>query len=802
MNMLPSALRSLTKSPRYTLLAVSIIALGTGACSAIFCLYDSTMLAPRAGIVAEAELVDIGRTQNGAGFDNFSVPDFTDYREQNSTFVDMAGTDYSPSPAGLSVGGMAENANLQWVSPNYFGVLGTRLVKGRSFTDDRNPHAEVIISHRYWQRRFQSDPNVIGRDVLLNNVPATVIGVTEPGFTGNTMLVVDFWAPFPFFARIDPESSALTRRGSSFIIALGRLKPGVSIPQAQDDLSRIARRNAELYPETHRERGVAVMPSGRFPGEIRQMATVFMGVLGLLVLLAFLVASANIASLMLARSAIRQREFAVRSALGADRSRLVRSLLLEHLTLFVLGGLGGTLVCLWILDLLKALVPALPVNLELNVQLNPLTVAFTLLLALLIGLGFSLGPALSAARFDLLTVLRQGEQPMGSTRIFGLRGLFLVIQLTLSLALLVTAATLTQSLWRLAHRDPGFDARRVEFIQIDLSTAGMNEPAGRQFLDRLLLEAARLPTVEHAALTVAIPLDGTGYGFGGLSLPGATETDADIRTDWNLISPDYFATMGIPLLQGRAFTANDREGSPLVGIVNETLARRLWPHESAIGRTLLNEDNKPVEIIGVARDAKYRSAGELPRNHFYAPIAQLYFRRPGLMVKTRDDISVIPQLRKLVHQLQPSLPVYHAQSLTAATAASLMPQRIAASAALATGLLTLLLAATGVYGVTLYWTSTRTREFGVRLALGATPRSLVSLALSGCLRLSMVAILLGLVAAHGLTLLINSLFGGIVASPLVYATAALGFALLVIFAAWLPARRSARVDPMIALRAE
>ncbi|MBI3885480.1 MAG: ABC transporter permease [Opitutae bacterium] len=794
-------LRPLLKSPRYALLAIAIIALGTGSCTAVFSLFESLMLKPRAGLVDESRLADIGLTRKGSGFDNFSYPDFEDYRAQNSTFTDIAAVAFATRPAGLSVADDAQPANLQWVSANFFSVLGARFASGRGFAGTTG-EAAVVLSHNYWQRRFQSDPAAVGRSVILNGQPVAIIGVTEPGFHGATVVAADLWVPYSFNAVLHPGSQLTINRENTILMGIGRLKPGVTLAQAQGDLSLIAARNAAAYPLSHQDHGVAVARSSRFPGEIGLAAGAFLGILGLLALLALLVASANIAGLMLARGAARQREFAVRSALGADRARLVRALLAEHLTLFVIGGAAGSLVCLWLVDALRGLVPVLPVSVAVDVTVNPAAFAFILGLSLLVGLVFGLGPALSSSRFDLLAVLRRGERPAGGSRLFSLRSFFLVIQLTLSLALLTTAATLARSLWQLAYRDPGFDSRRVEFVQFDLRTAGLTDKTGPLFLAQLLSAAQRLPTLSHAAFTAVVPLEGGGKSFGDLRKPTDSKDEPAPRLDWNLVSPDYFATLGIPLVKGRGFTAADRDGAPLVGIVNETMAARYWPGENAVGKILLNSDGKPVEIVGVARNAKYRSAGEAPRPHFYAPSAQLYDSRTTLFAKSLTGASVVPQLRALVAKLQPALPVHHAQSLSDSIAASQVPQRVAAGAALGTGALALLLAGMGVYGVTLFWTTTRAREFGVRLALGAAPRSLLVLALSGSLRLAAIATVFGLAAAFGLTLLVNSLFGGIDASPLVFGGAAALFAGLVALAAFLPARRAARVDPMIALRAE
>lgn len=798
---LTTTLRSLRKAPRFSALAILLIALGTGGCAAVFSLFDSLLLQPRHGIADERTLVDIGRTQAGAGFDNFSYPDYEDYRSRNTTFVDIAAVDYSPNPAGLAIGRDAQNVHLQFVSANFFDVLGTAMRAGRPFSALERPEAGIVLSHDYWKKRFDGDASVIGEQVFLNNVPVFIAGVAEPGFRGTSILAADVWAPFDLIPVMNPGSTFLAARGNSSLMAIGRLKHDATIEQAQLDLAATAARLAREYPETHAQRGVAVVAASRFAGDLRRMATTFLGLLGALALLVMLVVSANIGGLMLARGATRQREFALRSALGADRRRLVRETLMEHLVLFAIGGAGGLLVCSWLLDAFRGVVPQLPVALELTVRMSPAAFGFTLGFAVLVGFVFSIGPALSSSRFDLLTVLRRGEQPKGGSRLFSLRGLFLLVQLTLSLALLITATGLTHSLWRLARADPGFDTRGVELASFDLTAAGLNAQSGMAFADELLRSARALPSVRHAALTVAIPLNGSGFGFGSLRVPGAATDAPSIGTDWNLVSPGYFATLDIPLLRGRDFTAVDRANAPLVAIVNETFARRVWPNADAIGQVLLNEDNRPLTVIAVARDAKYRSVQEAPRSHIYVPFAQNYFRRPTLLVKTRDEASVLPAIREIVQKLQPTLPIHHAQNLASAVAVALVPQRVAAGAALGTGLLGLLLSAVGVYGITLFWTTTRSREFGVRIALGATRSSVIRLALLGTLRLTLTSIAVGSLGALALTRIANSLFGGMHLDPALLGATATAFAAIVTFAAFLPARR-AGADPAAALRAE
>lgn len=802
MQLIAQSIRTLFKSPRYALLAIIIAGLGIGACTLVFGVFDALILRERAGIRNGATVVDIGRTDRGSGFDNFSYPDYVDYRTQNSTFTDIAAFDFSPTPAGLTVGEDTQNANAQWVSSNYFVVLGTRFAHGRSFASDDRPVAEIVLSHGYWQRRFQSNPAIVGRTVLFNNVPVAVVGVAEPGFAGSTVVAADFWVPFSFTYVVNPASERLNWRPGAMVMGAGRLKPGVTLAQAQADLGLIAARVAQQFPDSHRERGVAVQPGSRFPGSMRVAVTAFIGILGVLSLLAMLVAASNIAGLMLARAATRTREFAVRAALGADRRRLLKQVLGENMALFACGGIAGALFAVWGTSALVRLAPVLPVPLDLQLRVSPLALGFALVFSGLIGLLFSFGPAVAATKFDLFSVLRSAESAAGGGRKFGLRQIFLIVQLTFSLALLGTATTLTYSLLRLARQDAGFNSERVSFYRFDLRTTGMTDREGIDFLTQLLAEAQALANVESAALTSMIPLEGGGRSIGPLRLPEAAADAPPIQTDANIVTPGYFRLLELPLVQGRDFLESDANGAPLVGIVNETMARRLWPDQNPLGRILLNSNNQPIEVVGVARDSKYRTMGEEPRLHLYVPRAQVYSPQSALLLKSRTAVAPVAEVRALIRRLRSNLQLYEAQSLDGAIANSLVPQRIAAMAALGTGLLALLLAGMGVYGITLYWTSIRTREFGVRAALGATRGNLLLLALKSSVRLAAVAVLAGLAAAVGLSTLVNSLFGNIHINPLLLALTGTVFIGLVILAGFIPARRAARVDPMVALRAE
>ncbi len=803
MSTLRISLRSLFKARAFTPLAIATIAIGLGATTAVFSIVESLLLRDRPGLVDERSLVDIGCSRNGSGFDNFGWPDFLDYRAQNTVFTDVAAARFGYQSAGLAVDGRAEDAHAQMVSANYFPVLGTRLALGRNFAPSADPVPEIILSYRYWQRRFNGDPAVIGRAVLYNNAPVTIVGVTELGFDGASIVSADFWAPFSLLETLEPGSTLLQKRANAFLMAVARLKPGVTLAQAQAEMSLLAQRLEKAYPESNKGHGAVVAPSSRLPGEMRLAAAMASTALFLLTGLALAVACANVAGLLLARGAARRRELAVRAALGATRGRLIAQLLGEHLLLFLAGGLVGGFIAVWLVNTFVAVLPSLPIAVSVHPEINPLAFAFCLGIALLAGLAFGLAPALNSTRIDVLASLRSNEQPAGG-RIFSLRNLFLILQLSLSLALLTTAGLLVKALGKTALTDPGFDARHVEFVRFDFRSGGLTKETGPAFAEEFLARAAALPNVRAAAWSVAVPLDDTGRSFGELWNAGSERSrENEINTDWNLVSPAYFETLGNPLVAGRSFTTADLANTTRVAIVNETFARRIWPGQDALGQTLVNEEGQTIAIVGVARDAKYRSLGEPPRNMFFVPSAQTYHHSPALFVRLRDGNSILPQVRTLLAQLLPGLPVARAETLESFAATSLLPYRIASGVAAGAGALSLLLAGMGVYGATLYRATQRTREFGVRLALGSTRGQLIALVLRGSLGVAAIAIGLGLAASFGLGQVVKSfLFGAPGADAVVFLGTAGFFLALVVLAAWLPARRATRVDPMVALRAE
>ena len=774
------AARLLRRSPLFTLVAVASLAIGIGANTTIFSVVNSLLVRPRPGVV-EANLIDVGRTQGGAGFDNMSYPNYLDYREAGREVLeDLAALSIEPRPMSLTEGDGAIRIYGQTVSGNFFDVLGVRPAAGRFFlpAEDLVPGERLVAvaSYRFWQEQFGGDPSVVGRAVTLNGRPFTIVGITPDGFTGTMVLRPDVWVPI----NTSPSRDLLTMRAGVWLMGVGRLKSGVSIAQAQAALSTIATRLEHAYPDDNEGKGVVVLASSTFPADLGVYVRSFLSILTALVGLVLLIASVNVAGMLLARAPARRREIAVRLAIGAGRGRLVRQLVTESLVLFLVGGAAGLLLAIWLRSLLAALVPQLPVPVTLDLPLDWRVLAFTTLVSLVAGVLTGLAPALRVSRDSVVPALKDDGQGSGGRR-FGLRNLLVTSQVALALLLVVAAGLFLRALQGAGSIDPGLDPANVEIASLDLSLSGLDEGSGQTF-SRILLERVRaLPGVESASLSRMLALDGSGFGLGGVrpadhALPNGREMPGP---DWNLVSPDFFKTLGIRLAEGRVFEASDREGTPPVAIINQTLANQLWPGESAIGRRLVNPAAGPnttdlvIEVVGVEKDRKYRSLDEAPRGYIYVPLAQRYFPRVHLLVKRVGGPSVIPAVRGIVRDLNPNLPIVQAQALSEYIAVGLLPQRVALSVAGSLGVVGLLLAAVGIYGVTAYSVSRRTREIGIRIALGAARGDVVRMVLRQGAVLAGAGIVAGLVVALAASRAIASMLYGIgPADPLTYAIAA------------------------------
>jgi putative ABC transport system permease protein len=803
------ALRLLRQSPVFTLTAALSLAIGIGANTTIFSVASALLMRPLPGLADAGRLVDIGRTRNGRGFDTVSFPTYTDVRERATTLTGVYALRLEPQPMSLAGSDGAEPVYGTSVSGNYFTVLGTRARLGRLFTDadDRRDGSAVVISHELWQRRFAADAAIVGREITLNGTPRVVIGVAPEQFQGTTLLRSDVWVPLTARATGPGGVDMLTERRAVWLVMGGRLKPGVTLQQASAELRGIGDTLAREHPDALRDTGLTVASSAVIPGRVNILSgflAMLMGIVGLVLL----IACVNVAGMLLARAVARRREIAVRLAIGAGRARLVRQLLTETTVLFAAGCAFGLLLSRWLTSLLLAVLPTLPMPLGVDFTTDWRVVAFAIGLTLVAAIVSGLAPALQASRPDLVPSLKAEGRDTRSSRL-RLRNAFVVGQITLSLLLVIAAGLFLRALGHAVAIQPGFDQADVDVVSFDLALAGLrNEPA--HLLAKALVERTRaLPGVQSAALTRDLPLDGGRISLGDVQVPGATTTTPAGRapTDWNVVTPGFFKTLGVTLLRGRDFTDADTAQIARVGIVNEALGRQLFGDADPIGRqvevaTPMSASRERITIVGVAADARFVSLSDTKSPYFYVPLSQQDMSRVSLLVKTTGRTS-IAQVRALIRELNPNLPVTNAMALDQVTALGLIPQRIAASVAGTLGLVGLLLAAIGIYGVTSYSVSRRTREIGIRIALGADRGSVLRLVLRQGLILAAIGVTIGLACGAAASQLLRSLLYGVSPlDPLTFAGATLLFALIALVATYVPARRATRVDPMMALRIE
>ena len=802
------AARMLRKSLGFTLLAVPTLALGIGASSAAFTLINEAFLRPVPGVGNPGQLIDIGRSQDGSGFDNFSYPNYRDLRDRNRTLSGLAGYVFEPKAVSIGGSGSSERAYALMVTGNYFAVLEVVPAAGRLLVpenDASGAEPAAVLSHAFWRRRFQGDAGIVGSQIRINGQAVRVAGVAPAGFHGTTPLSPDLWLPMHAWPLVR-DGNPLDSRISVFMLGVGRLKPGVTVQQARADLGALGAALEREFPNENRGKGIAVMTSGPLPGEIRTMAAGFFGALMGFAGLILLIACFNVTGMFLARAESRRKEAALRVSMGATRWRVARTLLAEGVLLSLLGGAAGLLSAVWMRDLLLAFLPELPVPLQFDLPLDGRVLGFGWALSILAGVIASLVPALSISQTDPMVVLRE-ETPSG-TRRPKMRNALVAGQMAVTLLLLVCAGLFTRSLARAARIDPGFDLQNLQVMGLDFSLSGMKEPEGEAFAEELLERVRALPGVASASLAWDLPLDDGGGGFGDIVAEGAPAGEEPPPVDWNVVTPGYFANMGIPLLRGRDFSEADRAGAAVGAvIVNETFARRLWPGAEAIGKKLLNSESgappRVFEVVAVARDQKYRTLGEAPRNFVFVPLRQNYISRLTLAVRSKQPEATFRSVRTLLRSMNPYLPILSAQTMEQYAGLGLLPQRLAGWVTLCLGALGVLLAATGLYGVISLATLQRTREIGIRMALGAKQRDVLGAVLWQGLKLALSGIAVGLaMALAGTRLLAGLLFGISPMDPIVLGIVPVALASVAILASYLPARRAACIDPAVALRNE
>jgi macrolide transport system ATP-binding/permease protein len=804
------AIRLLIRNPLFALTAAISLAIGIGANTTIFTIADALLWRAPAGVVDADRLVDLGRSQDGQGFDNNSYPNFLDVRARGTVFSGVYAVRMDPQPLSLGVPGGAQRIDGGLVSNNYFDVLMTKAAMGRLFSgrESEEPGAtpHVVLSHRFWMRNFHGDRSIVGRKIDLNGKSFTVIGVAQEGFQGTTIFMPDLWMPMNMAADAMPRQAdtLLTSREAVWLIMGGRLKPGVTRAQAQAELTMIGAALEREFPEANRGRGLRVEPISPIPGNGAPVALFLTG-LSVVAGLVLAVACANVAGVLLARATTRRREIAVRLAIGAGRAQLVRQMLVETVILFFGSAALGLALARVMTTLLLALLPSLPVQVGISMSLDAKGIAYTFGLSLIAAILSGLAPALQASKGDVVTALKADAQ--GGRERQRLRNAFVVAQVALSIVLVISAALFVRALRRADTIDAGFDPHGVELASLDLSLGGYTEETGPLFARELATRVRALPGVENATVAAMLPLAMGGLGLGGLSLPGTDPRQSSIDADWNVVEPRFFTTLRTPILRGRDFDDTDRAQSQPVAIVNETLARRAWPGQDAIGKVLVQQidadSSRNLTIVGVARDAKYRTLGEAPRNYIYVPLQQQYLPRLTIVARATYGQRLAGDLRALLASMSPNLPIVTSHTLEESAAVALLPQRVAAAASGILGIVGLLLAAIGIYGVTAYMVTTRTREIGIRMALGAERGDVLSMVIRQGMKLVVIGVMIGALLAAGASRLIRGLLFGIGAvDPIAFAASAALFCVIGLLACFVPARRATRIEAAEALRAE
>ena len=800
--------RRLIKTPGFAVIAILSLALGIGANTAVFSLVNLILFRPLP-VADPGKVVSVSAVGKDGEMAAFSYPNYIDFRDRNEVLSGLLVSRFTYMS--LSRNGNNERVWGNLVSGNYFDVLGVKPALGRTFLPEedktRLSHPVAVISHTLWQTRFGGDPSIVSSDVLINGKKFKVIGVTPAGFNGTEVIYTpEIYVPFAMQKWIEPQSDYLDKRDSTNMFAVGRLKPGVNAAQAEASLNVLAAQLAKDFPNENEGLKIQVVPPGFILPQIRSaMLSVSAALMGL-VALVLLIACTNLANLLLARATERSREIAIRLSIGAGRARIVRQLLTESVTLAVAGGLVGMALARWIIDSIMALKPpiAIPIMLEPHVDWRVLI--FSMIASVVTGVLFGLVPALQATKPDLIPALKDAVSQSGVRRSW-LRGGLVVAQVAVSLLLLIAAGLTLRALQRLRVMNPGFNPENVLMMNFDLRLQGYQTDAGEQLRKQLLNRVESLPGAQSASITGFIPLSMNYSGNAiliegrqqerGVNAPSAMQADVGLK---------YFETIGTPLVAGRDLTEQDQEGKTRSAVVNETFARKFFPGANpikiALGKQFrTSPEGQPWQIVGVARDGKYWTIGEDPQAFVWFPIRdQLSYNH--LLVRTSaKPETLIGAIRAEFRNLDPNLPVTDVKTLTEHMSLSLFPARAFASLLSAFGLLALTLAAIGIFGVMSYAVSQRTREIGVRIALGAGAKDIFKLVIGRGLSLTLIGVGVGLALAVVGTRFLSSLLYNVSAvDPLTFVGVTLLLVAVAFLACYFPARRAMKTDPMVALR--
>ena len=798
-------LRMLAAKPGFTAVAILSIAIGIGVNTSIFSLVEALILRPLP-VPHASEIVRVTSTSPAGRFGDLSYPDYIDFRDQAKAVSGLIACQAIPIGFAKDSKSLAQPKLGLAVSPNFFDVLVLQPALGRSFRSNEDRGKVVVLSDLLWQSEFNRDPFIVGRTVSLSKMAFTVIGVAPKSFPGLELFVhEDFYIPIGTLSQFGSRQKAeLEQRDQLSVNVYGRLAPQQSAEQAQVQLQAIARNLEQAYPATNRGRSVLAMPEMKSRLAMNSDNALDSAVLLAIAISVLLIACANVANLLLARGRSRAREIAIRLAIGASRKRLLQQLLTESLLLAFLGGAAGLLLALFSIDFFASV--RLPTSLPvwLVARPDPRVLLFACLTTLASGVLFGLAPALHALRSDVNTTLKAGDVPVRKLRRLESRHALVVGQIGVSVLLLVSSGLLITDFSKLTAARLGFRADHVLVMGLNPAMAGYSEAQGSGFYRQLLERVRLLPGVRSAALAQHIPL-----GFSSSNRDILVEgfqmlpSQRSIEVTSNIVSDDYFSLMHIPIVRGRSFDSRDLAFSPRVAVINEAMAQRYWPNRSAIGGRFRMEGKETLEVVGIAKTIKYRDAGEQPLPFLYLPFSQQYSSFITLHVETdRDPAAIAAPVLAQIRGLDPGVPVSDVQTLDHFfKEGALFATRLIMEVVTAIGLLGFLLAVTGLYGVIAYSVSRRTREIGIRMAIGADPANVARLVLRQGFTLAVIGTAIGLALALAASKLLSSLLSGISPrDPLVYLLAPTLLVGVSLLACYVPARRATRVDPVKALR--
>jgi len=798
--------RMLVKSPAFTVIAVLTLALGIGANTAIFSVIDAALLRPLpypyADRIVVLYLVDQRRPK-----DDPAPADFLDFKRQSSSFAHLAA--YRALPFNLSGTGQPERVQGAVVTSDFFSALGVPAFRGRTILpnlDAPGGASVAVLSYGFWQRKFGSSADIVGRTIEIDGVSRTVVGIMPPDFAypaGTELWTSSRYAVPPHPLRPTEDTSAV--RDTHYFESFGRLKPGVRLAQASAEVDTIAKRLKQQYGDDEQGSGATLLPLRQdLVGETRPALLILLGAVALVLL----IACVNVANIILARGASRQKEMALRVALGAGRLHLLKQLLVESVLVALAGGGLGMLLALWGLAPLRALVPAdmvggAPITLDSRVLL------FTLFASVVSGVLFGLIPGLRLLGTDLNVSLQEGGRgSAGGGRARRMRNALVVTEIAMAAVLLVAAGLLLRSFSRLLQVPEGFNPDHVLSLQMSLPQARYPRPSDRvSFLKNTLERVNALPGIATASAISRLPLS-PGNSSRSLEVEGRTSPPSgDISPDYLVVTPDYFQTLGVPLLGGRTFTDRDDANAAPVAIISEATARYFWPGQDVIGKHIrgaCGDDKTWCQVVGVVGDLKQHHLEQASRMAVYTPFSQDPWAFFALAVRTRlEPASAASAVEAAIHSVDPDEPVYNVRSMRDVEAASLSPQRLQIALIGLFAALALVLACMGIYGVMAYSVAQRTSEVGVRMALGAQAGNVLRLVLGEGLRLAVLGAAIGLAGSFFATrLLAGMLFGVAPSDPLTFASVALVLMAVAMVACYIPAWRATRVDPLVALRHE